>query len=122
MITVAWMAPGRTRGPYPEGPKLQMTTAWKETVERRLVELGKDKAWLAGELGVHKATVGRMLGTQQTSSLVPQVVTLLGIALPLAEIQSMEESEDIQDMRALEPEDREQVRALIKRLARDRGQ
>lgn len=46
-----------------------MTEAWKRSVDRRLLELGKTRLWLAEQLKTGKSTVTQMLGERQTASV-----------------------------------------------------
>ncbi len=119
VITVGLMATDSGgRRAYPEGTKVQMTEAWKRLVERRLEEMGKDRAWLADQLEVEKSTITRLLADQNTSSLVPKIVELLEIPSPFAPIESLFEEETLGNLKKLDPDDLDLVRDFIQRLAR----
>lgn len=107
---------GETRRPYPKGRKLLMTARWKSSVDKWLSDNGKDRAWLADQLGVEQSTVKRMLEEQNTSALVETVCTLTGLPIPMVELQSKDDEEDLELLRQLATEDREQVRSLIRRF------
>lgn len=94
-----------------------MTPVWKEAVKAKLKELNQTRSWLAQQLGVDKGAITRMLGDKQnTSALVPAICELLDIPPPFVDVDGGDDLQTYDDLRQLEPEDKEQVRALIATL------
>lgn len=113
--------PGSKRA-YPEGRKIQMTSAWKERVKARLVELGKDQLWLEAELKCGKGMVSRLLNSsQQTSKLVEPICRALDIAPPMVEAESDDELEFLEGYRDLQPDEREHLRGIVQSLRKRRN-
>ncbi len=124
MISDEYMSTGSggTRKPYPEGRKREMTPEWKQSVKDKLTLLGRNQTWLAEQVGVDKSTISLMLRADQvTSSVVDDVSKVLEIPLPTVGIDEID-SETLDDLKQLEPEDKEQVRALIAMLRKLRDQ
>lgn len=96
-----------------------MTPEWKARVDAWLTEKHKDRSWLAEQLGVEPSTVKRMLEEQNTSALVARVCEITELPLPVTEVHANWEQETLDDLRQLAPEDRELVRAHIRRLKKD---
>ena len=95
------MASPGSRRAYPEGPKRQMTTAWKSLVRAKLAELNQSEMWLEQRLGRGKGTISRMLNEGNTSSLVEPICEILGIPEPLSEIRTADELQLLAKFRTL---------------------
>jgi len=76
-----------------------MTQEWKDKVERRLKELGKNRAWFAAQLGVTRGFVTKLLKKnpdgsmhQISSEAVPRICALLDLPPPLsAPVEELDE-------------------------------
>jgi hypothetical protein len=98
-----------------------MTDEWKEKVNQWLRDNGKDRQWLAAQLGVSAATVKRTIdkegpGVSRASSLVPRICEITGLALPLYPIQNHRDAELFELFQELDEPDKESVRSLMARL------
>jgi hypothetical protein len=93
-----------------------MTPSWKRSVEEWLTANGKDRAWLAREIGVEASTVKRLLEEQQSSSLVPRIAEVTGLPRPMTQVHSQAHEELIETIPRLFPEGVELVRAIVAQL------
>lgn len=69
-----------------EGVTLPISEEWRIRANDALVDLDKERQWLAAEVGTTKTTITDLLSTTKTSHLVGAVSKALGIAVPYAEI------------------------------------
>lgn len=99
------MANSRSKRPYPEGERVQMTPAWKALVVAELGKRGWSRSRLALELGVERSLVYRLFPTAPRSdevmgsAVVPLVCEILGLHAPMV---PSEIARDVHDQRILE--------------------
>lgn len=116
------MSKGRRAKPYKDGPRKQMTIAWKKLVIAKLAEnkkLGKtpaNPAQLAAAVDADKRGIYETFNLdrdppQMSSAYVDEICETLQIPPPMAEAsQDVDLERDLTIVRAMSPEDR---RALI---------
>lgn len=83
----------RHKRAYPEGPRHEMTSAWKREVMEAMLKQGISKADLARELDVTRGLITKLFATQQASSLVPRICKLLNVPPPLSPTETKSESD-----------------------------
>lgn len=93
-----------------------MSAEWKANLIRWLEENGKDRQWLAAQLDVEPSTVKRLIEEQNTSGYVTRICEITGLPPPVIEVTEWWELEAVDDLRHLEPEDRDRLRALARSL------
>lgn len=71
-----------TKRRYPAGPRHPMDRAFKDSVERRLLERGMSRSQFAQALGVTRGAITQFFGEQESSTLVPAICTLLDLPRP----------------------------------------
>lgn len=66
------------------------TRAWRDAVERALSDAGKNRAWLARELGASRSTITRLLaGEHHASTEIDRICELLDISRPPPKTQHL---------------------------------
>jgi len=95
--------PGNARhdGTRPKLPRYQMTPAWKATVLSRLKDRGRNRSWLAQQLGVGRGHITQLFATtpegemvRVASELVPKICELLDLPPPLVDNPPLPEPRD----------------------------
>jgi hypothetical protein len=99
------------------GAKLTpITVEWAANVDRWLTENGKDRQWLATQLAVPPSTVKRLLSEQGASRHVARICEITGLPPPVLQVTEWWELQAIDDLRHLETEDRDQIRAIARSM------
>jgi hypothetical protein len=96
-----------------------MTEQWKRSVDARLREIGKTRAWLAEQVGARKSAITTMLGSKQrVSGLVDTVCRVLEIEPPTIGVPAGLVEEAIDLLRALPEEEQQHFVAILRGMQR----
>jgi hypothetical protein len=132
------MAKGRKGKDYREGPRKQMTIAWKLLVTKTLADNEKEKREPANlsqlskmipgsdKTGIYRTFSLELEPPQMSSVYVDDICALLKISPPLVEATSDAETErDVETFRALDAETRSllldpEIQALVRTVAKKR--
>ena len=102
----------RHKRQYPQGPRREMTAAWKALVIDAMKRQGVDRTTLARMVGAHKTALTKMFKAQQSSALVDKICDVLNIPPPTV---SPKEFDDLdKEISALDREERERALVLIR--------
>lgn len=99
-----------------EGISYHVDDNWRQRVESRLMELKKNKAWLAGESGCPRSMITELLsGKRDNSTYLPEIHTTLGWDPPLGPLLSKDDEEILKAVKNLDTEQRARIleRALM---------
>lgn len=130
VVTGTCVGDPRHKKQYPEGPRREMTDAWKRLVLAKLAENAaedppiepSDKASLARLLHVDKSGLGRTLlpnhhpRSHRTSGLVDPICEILGIPAPTIAV-TPDDDELLGLVQALEPHQKRAVLDLIRTMS-----
>lgn len=113
------MASPRHHKPYPKGDRDQMTDEWKEKVRAALRLRGVGEQWLADQIAKRRGrvmkrdTVNKLLRKQKTSSLVPDICSILGLQPPMVATPDDESGRALERIMAASPEKRAAILLLL---------
>jgi|SRR5882672_6941320 len=99
------MANSRTKRPYPEGERVQMTPAWKALVIAALEQRKWSRSRLASEIRVERSLIYRLFPLHPRedevmgSAVVPEICEVLGLPAPMV---PSELARDVHDRKILE--------------------
>lgn len=116
-----------TKRPYPDGHRVQMTSAWKALVVVALEKRCWGRERLATELGVDRSLIYKILPTKpredevMTSAIVPQICSILEVPPPMEPTEIARDERDrkiLELVRALTPATKDTLIDLIQDLLR----
>jgi hypothetical protein len=115
----------RSKRPYPEGDRVQMTPAWKALVLAEMERRGWGRERLATELGVDRSLIYKIFPTSpredevMNSAIVPQMCELLSLPPPMEPTEIARSDQDrkiLELVRALTPETKDSLITFIEGL------
>ena len=98
-------------------PLLEVTDAWRRSVDRALKQIGKSRKWLADEVGSPGSGITNILnGISEESTYVQPISEVLAVALPA--YGSIETEKAVKNMIRLRDEDPKRFSEICEDLSR----
>jgi hypothetical protein len=116
--TVAEMGDERHKAKHPEGPRIEMTPAWKQRVRDRLKEnkakgiYPRNQVELAEAVGASDKSGITKMFKADGSVFVPDVCRVLNLPMPMQEYQEDDELDEL--TKSFNKEDRERALQILR--------